>query len=62
MLAPANWPYVPGEKAMTRADAMTMNRLCQLIAGGGGTRDGISGNGTRNGTLPGSVLDERNGI
>ena len=34
MLAPANWPYVPGEKAMTRADAMTMNRLCQLIAGG----------------------------
>ena len=35
MLAPANWPYVPGEKAMTRADAMAMNRLCQLIAGGG---------------------------
>jgi hypothetical protein len=47
MLAPANWPYVPGEKAMTRADAMAMNRLCQLIAGGGETRDGISGNRTR---------------
>ena len=35
MLAPANWPYVPGEKAMTRADAIAMNRLCQLIAGAG---------------------------
>jgi hypothetical protein len=37
MLAQANWPYVPGEKAMTRADAMAMNRLCQWIAGAGGT-------------------------
>ena len=35
MLAPANWPYVPGEKAMTREDATAMNRLCQLIAGDG---------------------------
>ena len=33
MLAPAAWPYVPGEKPMTRFDATAMNRLCQWIAG-----------------------------
>ena len=33
MLAPAAWPYQPGEKPMTRLDATAMNRLCQLIAG-----------------------------
>ena len=33
MLAPAAWPYQPGEKAMTRFDATAMNRLCQFIAG-----------------------------
>lgn len=33
MLAPAAWPYQPGEKPMTRFDATAMNRLCQLIAG-----------------------------
>ena len=35
MLAPAAWPYRPGEKAMTRFDATAMNRLCQWIAGPG---------------------------
>lgn len=33
MLAPAAWPYQPGEKPMTRFDATAMNRLCQFIAG-----------------------------
>ena len=35
MLAPAAWPYVPGEKPMTRFDATAMNRLAQWIAGNG---------------------------
>lgn len=33
MLAPAAWPFLPGEKPMTRADATAMNRLCQWIVG-----------------------------
>ena len=33
MLAPAAWPYQPGEKALTRDDATAMNRLCQWLAG-----------------------------
>lgn len=33
MLAPAAWPFLPGEKTMTRADATAMNRLCQWIVG-----------------------------
>ena len=33
MLAPAAWPYRPGEKPMTRFDATAMNRLCQWLAG-----------------------------
>ena len=33
MLAPAAWPYRPGEKPMTRLDATAMNRLCQWLAG-----------------------------
>ena len=32
MLAPAAWPYQPGEKTMTRDDATAMNRLCQWLA------------------------------
>lgn len=32
MLAPAAWPYVPGNKPMSREDACTMNRLAQAIA------------------------------
>ena len=35
MLAPAAWPYQPGEKRMTRLDACTLNRIAQLIAGDG---------------------------
>lgn len=35
MLAPIAWPYLPGEKPMTRADAQAMNRIAQLIAGSG---------------------------
>ena len=57
MLAPANWPYVPGEKAMTREDAMAMNRLCQLIAAGGETRDG--GRDPRWGVIRDGIADNR---
>jgi hypothetical protein len=35
MLAPAAWPYCPGEKKMTRFDACALNRIAQLIAGEG---------------------------
>ena len=35
MLAPANWPYVPGEKPITRDQAQVLNRIAQLIAGDG---------------------------
>ena len=35
MLAPAGWPYQPGEKPMTRFDATALNRLCQWLAGDG---------------------------
>ena len=35
MLAPAAWPYQPGEKPMTRRDALALNRLCQWLAGHG---------------------------
>lgn len=40
MIAPAAWPYQPGEKPMTRFDATAMNRLCQWIAGAGAPRTG----------------------
>lgn len=36
MLAPANWPYQPGEKKMTRADALALNQLAGWIAGSTG--------------------------
>ena len=35
MLAPVNWPYVPGEKPITRDQAQVLNRIAQLIAGDG---------------------------
>ena len=35
MLAPVNWPYVPGEKSITRDQAQVLNRIAQLIAGDG---------------------------
>ena len=37
MLAPAAWPYVPGNKPMSRDDACAMNRIAQAIA-----RDGAA--------------------
>lgn len=36
MLAPAGWPYQPGEKKMTRFDACALNRIAQLMAGDAG--------------------------
>ena len=36
MLAPAKWPYRPGEKKMTRVDALTLNQLASWIVGGAG--------------------------
>ena len=35
MLAPAGWPYCPGEKKMTRFEACALNRIAQLMAGDG---------------------------
>ena len=35
MLAPAGWPYLPGEKKITRMDACALNRIAQLLAGAG---------------------------
>ena len=35
MLAPVGWPYLPGEKKITRIDACILNRLAQMIAGPG---------------------------
>ena len=44
MLAPANWPYQPGEKKMTRADALALNQLASWIVGTrGGTREHYQG-------------------
>ena len=35
MLAPIAWPYVPGEKVMSREQAQVLNRIAQLIADDG---------------------------
>ena len=35
MLAPLNWPYVPGEKPPTRESSLVLNRIAQLLAGEG---------------------------
>ncbi len=35
MLAPADWPFTPAQKAMTRDDACALNRIAQAIAGDG---------------------------
>ena len=35
MLAPTAWPYVPGEKKMTRIDACVLNRIAQWLSGPG---------------------------
>ena len=34
-IAPAAWPYVPGEKKMTRIDACVLNRIAQWLSGPG---------------------------
>lgn len=35
MLAPIGWPYLPGEKKMTRLDACVLNRIAQMLSGKG---------------------------
>ncbi len=35
MLAPSAWPYLPGEKPITRIDACILNRIGQMISGTG---------------------------
>ena len=45
MLAPIGWPYLPGQKKITRMDACVLNRIAQLIAGDGAVE--IDYKGTR---------------
>lgn len=33
LLAPSQWPFTPAKKAMTREDALVLNRIAQLICG-----------------------------
>ena len=33
LLAPAAWPYIPGEKPPTRESSLVLNRIAQLVAG-----------------------------
>ena len=35
LLAPVAWPFLPGEKRMTRDDACVLNRIAQLLSGPG---------------------------
>ena len=51
MLAPAAWPHVPGEKPMTRRDALALNRLAQALAEGG-RGPGACAPGTEQGAAP----------
>ena len=51
MLAPAAWPHVPGEKPMTRRDALALNRLAQALAEGG-RGPGACAPGTEQGVAP----------
>ena len=34
LLAPAGWPWCPGEKPVRREDALALNRMAQMLAGG----------------------------
>ena len=45
MLAPVGWPYLPGEKKITRMDACVLNRIAQLIAGKGAVEIDYKGAG-----------------
>ena len=38
LLAPAGWPYVPGEKPPTRESSLVLNRIALLIAGEDGAQ------------------------
>jgi len=55
MLAPAAWPYQPGEKKMTRFDACALNRIAQLIAGEGAAE--INYRGMKPGNVEGLVAE-----
>jgi len=35
ILAPINWPYIPGEKPPTRESSLVLNRIAQFLAGEG---------------------------
>ena len=67
MLAPAAWPHVPGEKPMTRRDALALNRLAQALAEGApkarafGTGQGASRAATGTGASRGSKPGARDG-
>lgn len=34
LLAPAGWPWVPGQKPLKREEALALNRMAQMLAGG----------------------------
>lgn len=55
MLAPAGWPYQPGEKKMTRFDACALNRIAQLMAGDGAAE--INYHGMRPSNVDGLVAE-----
>ena len=55
MLAPAAWPYCPGEKPITRFDACTLNRIAQLLSGEGAAE--IEYRGMQPGDLAGRVAE-----
>ena len=55
MLAPVAWPYQPGEKRMTRQDALTLNRIAQLVCGSGAAE--INYRGARLGDIVGLVAE-----
>lgn len=67
MLAPAAWPHVPGEKPMTRRDALALNRLAQALVEGApkarafGTGQGASRAATGTGASRGSKPGARDG-
>ena len=55
MLAPAAWPYLPGEKRITRVEALTLNRIAQLICGSGAAT--INYRGAKMGDVDALVAD-----
>ena len=55
MLAPAAWPYLPGEKRITRVEALTLNRIAQLICGTGSAT--INYRGAKPGDVDAFVAD-----